>query len=67
MNNDLKKISIKIPLQMEITGQIVDQILETGHSYLTKYEECMKYHIPMLNAFNNHISTITGKRLRNVQ
>ena len=50
-----------IPFQSEMTGQLVDQIFDTGESDLTPYDECMKYHIPMLDAFNNHISKVTGK------
>jgi hypothetical protein len=56
-----EKQKIKIPFQSEITGMIVDQILETGESDLTPYNECMKYHIPMLDAFNSHFSKISGK------
>ncbi len=57
------KKNIKIPYQSEITGQLVDQILDTGQSDLTPYEECMTYHIPMIDAFNNHISNVIQKKV----
>ena len=57
------KRNIKIPYQSEITGQLVDQILDTGQSDLTPYEECMTYHIPMIDAFNNHISNVIQKKV----
>jgi hypothetical protein len=52
---------IQFLLQSELTGIMVDQILDTDESDLTSYDECMKYHISMLNAFNYHISKVTGK------
>ena len=52
------KDTIYVPLQSELTGSVVDQILETGASSLTLYDECMRYHIPMLDAFNKHFTKI---------
>jgi predicted dehydrogenase len=60
-DNKTYEEKIEIPFQSELTGYLVDQILDTGESDLTPYVECMKYHIPMLDAFNDHISTVTGK------
>jgi hypothetical protein len=60
-NNKTREEKISIPFQSDLTGSVVDQILDTGESDLTQYEECMQYHIPMLNAFNNHISKLTGQ------
>ena len=62
--NEIQEDNLKILLQSELTGSIVDQIIDTGKSALTSYDECMKYHIPMLDAFNNHISKVTGKAVR---
>ncbi len=61
LDNKPHEEKISIPFQSELTGNIVYQILATGKSDLTPYDECMQYHIPMLDAFNNHISIVTGK------
>ena len=63
-SSNLKKKKINIPLQSQITGNILDQILESGESDLTPYNECMNYHIPMLNSFNEHFSKIFGKAVK---
>ena len=62
--NEIQEDNLKIQFQSELTGSIVDQIIDTGKSDLTTYDECMRYHIPMLDAFNNHISKATGKAIR---
>ena len=62
--NEIQEDNLKIQLQSELTGSIVDQIIDTGKSDLTTYDECMKYHIPMLDAFNAHISKVTGQTLK---
>ena len=61
LNSKSEENEINIPFQSELTGKIIDQILDTGESALTPYYECMKYHIPMLDAFNGHISKVIGK------
>jgi hypothetical protein len=55
------KEKIQVPYQSDLTGTLVDQILETGESDLTSFGESMKYHILMLDAFNEHFSRVTGK------
>ena len=52
------------PFQSELTGYVVDQIIDTGKSDLTPYTECMQYHIPMLDAFNTHFSKVTRKTVK---
>jgi hypothetical protein len=59
--NKSSREKFSVPFQSEQTGIIVDQILATGESDLTPYEECMQYHVPMLQAFNEHFSRATGK------
>ena len=61
INKDSYKEKIKIPYQSELSDKIVNQIINTGESDLTSYEECMQYHIPMLDAYNKHFSKIIGK------
>ena len=60
-DNKIHEEKISVPFQSELTGRIVDQILDTGESDLTPYTECMQYHVPMLDAFNKHFSRVTGK------
>ena len=60
-DNKTHEEKISVPFQSELTARIVDQILDTGESDLTPYTECMQYHVPMLDAFNEHFSQVTGK------
>ena len=60
-DNKICEEKISVPFQSELTARIVDQILDTGESDLTPYTECMQYHVPMLDAFNEHFSQVTGK------
>ena len=53
----------KFPFQSEITGLYVDQILNEGEPDLVSYKDCMTYHVPMLNAFNKYISTVTKNNI----
>ena len=57
------KSSISIPFQSQITGDVVDQILQYSNSDLVSYEECIKYHIPMIESFNDHFSKILKKEI----
>ena len=59
-DGNIREIEIKIPYQSELTGIAVDQIFDSGESSLPSYEECMKYHIPMIEAFNRQFSKISG-------
>jgi len=56
--------NVSIPLQSEISGYVVKEILNTGQSDLIPYMECMQYHIPMLDAFNEHFSKVTEEVVR---
>ena len=62
-NCEKQKDKISFPLQSELTGKLVDQIIDTGKSDLTPYNDCMIYHIPMLDAFKIHFSTLTNEYL----
>ena len=55
---------IEIEKVSKLTGNIVDKILENGKSDLPSFNECMEYHIPMLDAFNKHISKVNGKIIK---
>ena len=56
--------NISIPYQSEITGFILDDIINTGSSDLVTFNECMGYHVEMLNAFNKQFSIINKKDIR---
>ena len=58
----VQKKQIKIPYQSDLTGKIVNQILTKGESDLISLEESSNIHKPLLNAFNNHLFEVTGKK-----
>jgi len=55
---------IDIPYQSQLTVDLVDIILKEELSDLVSYDECLQYHIPMLNAFNLHLSKILKKEIK---
>ena len=63
-DNEPQEDEIQVEQVSELTGSIVDQILEKDESDLPTYDECMEYHIPMLDAFNDHISKVIGKTIK---
>tara|TARA_X000000368_G_C23022562_1_gene708679 strand:+ start:903 stop:1889 length:987 start_codon:yes stop_codon:yes gene_type:complete len=60
---NIKKLPFELPLQSELTGLVVDKILEEGSSDLTPLLESFDLHKPMLKAFNNHFSSINKKNI----
>ena len=58
----VQKKRIDIPYQSDLTGSIVNQILTKGESDLISFEASSKIHKPLLNAFNNHLFEVTGKK-----
>jgi len=62
-NEHVNEEKIEIPFQSNMTGQIVDQILTTGESEITSFAECIKYHVPMLKAFNKHFSVVLNNNI----
>jgi len=58
----VQKKRIDIPYQSDLTGSIVNQILTKGESELISFEASSKIHKPLLNAFNNHLFDVTGKK-----
>ena len=52
-----------MPMQTELTAKLVEQILETGNSYLTSLKESYLLHKPMLNVFNKHLSFMLKKKV----
>lgn len=58
-----KKENIDIPFQSMLTGFVADKIFSEGKCELVKYSDCMVYHIPMIESFNNHFSKIYKKKI----
>ena len=58
---------INLPFQSELTGIVIDQIINNNRSDLTKYEDCMHYHMTMLDCFQLHFQNFMIKKYQNVQ
>ena len=58
-----KDYSIKLPFQSQLTGLLADDILNKGKSDLVSFEDCMKYHIPTLDALNAHFSKVLNQKV----
>ena len=54
---------INLPYQSELTGRVIDQIINTNDSDLTPYEECIPYHMNMLDYFQLHFSKFYDKKI----
>ena len=54
----------RLPFQSELTSILVEQILIKKNSLLTTLNESELIHIPMLQAFTQHISSVTGTDLK---
>jgi len=52
-----------MPLQSELTAIQVEQILNTGDSYLPSIKESSLLHKPMIDAFNLHLSSILNQQV----
>ncbi len=58
---EVKKDLFKVPFQSELTHLAVQDILEKGICSLTTLKESSLIHRPMLDAFNQHLSSINQK------
>jgi hypothetical protein len=57
-NKFIKKVNI--PFQSQTTHKLISQIIDRNECDLTKYNESMKLHIPLINTFLGHMEKITG-------
>ncbi len=48
--NESKELEFRQPYQSELTGPLIDQIIETGEADLTKFSESMQLHKPFIKA-----------------
>ena len=53
--------NITVPFQSDLTGIIVDQIIDKKEVNLPTFDECLIYHVPLLESFINHISLVENK------
>lgn len=53
-----KEGTFRQPLQSELTAKITKEILETGNCSLTTYDNSMRLHMTMLNAFLQFLSKL---------
>jgi hypothetical protein len=51
----------EFPYQSDLTYQYLNELSETDNISLVSFEDCYKYHIPMLNSFNSTFSKIFNK------
>lgn len=49
-HNNFKELEFRQPYQSELTGPLVDKIIETGTTDLTKFAESMQLHRPFVEA-----------------
>ena len=61
--NEPSEWHFNIPAQSALTGLQVEQILEEGVSSLTSLEESFLLHRPMLDAFNEHLSSLGNRKI----
>ena len=53
-----------VPLyQSQLSGIVVDQLVEQGFCQLTSYDESKSIHLPFLNMLIDHVATSTGSAL----
>ena len=58
---EVRKETVKIPFQSELTHLAVQKLLDQGTSELTPAEESFKLHKPMLETFNRHLEKFSKK------
>ena len=51
------------PLQSEVSNKYVDELINSGTLTLPSFDTCMKYHEPMLKAFNMHYNFISNTEI----
>lgn len=49
-SNESKQLEFRQPYQSELTGPLIDKIIETGTSELTNFDESMQLHKPFIKA-----------------
>lgn len=55
-----KLINVKTPYQSELTGVLVETLINGGEAHLTEYETSKEYHLNILKALLEYYSQITG-------
>ena len=55
----------KIPLQSELTLKLVNNIINKNKYELTELKDSYNYHKILFNIFNNKLSKLLNKKLKN--
>lgn len=58
----LETSSFRLPYQSEMTGTIAEQLLNAGQCDLTRFDESVAAHLPLLRAFAAHAGSLDGDR-----
>lgn len=59
-DNNWKSQIIQVPYQSQLTGNVVEAILLNKDIKLTKYEDSMKLHLPLISSLLDFYNAITG-------
>jgi len=54
----MKQRAIKIPMQSDETGKVIDGLISRKYCKLTPYHESCKHHMPLINSIREHLSKI---------
>ena len=57
-----KEVFFRIPYQSELTHIVAKQILETGTTCLTPFDESSKLHIPLIKALKEHVEMVENRQ-----
>lgn len=52
-----------VPYQSQLTNVIVKQIIEEGNCLLTRFEDSVLLHFPLINEFNKYIGGVKGESI----
>jgi len=61
--NDYTKEDYPLFLQSDLTGIQVEQIIKNSFSELTSFKESYKLHVPLIESFNQHFSSVMNKNI----
>lgn len=54
---------IDVHYQSELSGMIIDEIIDNDKCELTPYEICLPYHKSMIDCFQDHFSNVYGAKI----
>lgn len=60
-----KQIPVELPYVSEITGSVVNEIINEGTCALPTYDEAKVYHIGLLRTLKDHVEKVRGESIEN--